>query len=140
MSYDVERILEERWVEGEAAYLVKWLGYPDEECTWEPSENFDDPATLKQWEIQKAEGDVPTQDELRTVQAKMDAKAQRDGVNHDDDDDDDDKDEDEEPGDDDYEQGPPQEGAQDDAPKVSCPQSVCHRWLQRSRFVTDSRA
>ena len=27
---------------GKLQYLVKWIGYPHEECTWEPLENLQD--------------------------------------------------------------------------------------------------
>lgn len=36
----VEKILEERKHNGEPQYLVKWLGYPDSDNTWEPRSNL----------------------------------------------------------------------------------------------------
>jgi len=44
-EFEVERILEFRPVEGtrgtgRGEYLVKWLGYPESENTWEPEENL----------------------------------------------------------------------------------------------------
>ena len=35
----VEKILEEKCVDGTHYYLVKWDGYPEDEATWEPFEN-----------------------------------------------------------------------------------------------------
>jgi hypothetical protein len=35
--YEVERIIAERKVDGETQYLVKWVEYGDEDCTWEPA-------------------------------------------------------------------------------------------------------
>jgi hypothetical protein len=38
--YDVERILEKDENNGIPLYLVKWLGYPLKEATWEPKSNL----------------------------------------------------------------------------------------------------
>ena len=43
-EYDVERILDSRRSGRKIEYLVKWLGYDNEENSWEPTENFS-PAT-----------------------------------------------------------------------------------------------
>ncbi|KKY14905.1 putative chromo domain protein [Phaeomoniella chlamydospora] len=49
-EYIVEQILSEKFDDdGQRLYLVKWLGYPDERATWEPSESFCDD-TLRDWE------------------------------------------------------------------------------------------
>ena len=46
--YKVEKIL--RWQKvkgiGRREYLILWTGYPLEEATWEPKENFDDREAL----------------------------------------------------------------------------------------------
>jgi hypothetical protein len=42
VSYEVECILDQRIRKGKQQYLVHWKGYPKEEATWEPIENFDD--------------------------------------------------------------------------------------------------
>ena len=53
-QYLLEGILAERVIAGVKEYLVKWEGYPDERCTWEPEENFQDDITLPEWIKQKA--------------------------------------------------------------------------------------
>lgn len=71
--FDVERILAEKVEDGTVKYLVKWKGYPDEECTWEPPNHFDTSDTLQDWKRQKANGDVLEPDDLRRIQDQMDA-------------------------------------------------------------------
>ena len=46
--YEVERILRWRKTKGikRREYLTLWTGYPLEEATWEPEENFDDKEVL----------------------------------------------------------------------------------------------
>jgi hypothetical protein len=39
-EYEVEDILDERQVRNQKQYLVKWLGYPSSENTWEPTRNL----------------------------------------------------------------------------------------------------
>ncbi|KKA17958.1 Chromo domain protein Chp1p, partial [Rasamsonia emersonii CBS 393.64] len=48
-EYEVETVYDETEVEGETRYLVKWAGYPDEECTWEPEYHFNDKVALQNW-------------------------------------------------------------------------------------------
>ncbi|KAL6122330.1 hypothetical protein NUSPORA_00631 [Nucleospora cyclopteri] len=38
--YDVEKILKDRIVKGKKQYFIKWLGYPESECTWEYTSNI----------------------------------------------------------------------------------------------------
>lgn len=38
--YDVERIMQDRMYKGKKQYLIKWLGYPEEENTWEFEHNI----------------------------------------------------------------------------------------------------
>lgn len=71
--YDVERILAERVESGTTKYLVKWQGYLDDQCTWEPAENFDTSETLELWTKQKKIGDVLDNDDVQRIQHKMDA-------------------------------------------------------------------
>jgi hypothetical protein len=79
-EYEVERILyEDLQEDGTSVYLVKWLGYPDEECTWEPATSFLDPHTLEDWKRQLAMDDALDHEGLANLQARMDAfqEAQR---------------------------------------------------------------
>ena len=39
-EYTVESLVDVRGIQGKERYLVKWLGYPYEECTWEPTTNL----------------------------------------------------------------------------------------------------
>lgn len=53
-NYFVEGVIAEREDDdGEMKYLVRWEGYPDERCTWEPASNFENEATLLDWQTQK---------------------------------------------------------------------------------------
>jgi len=72
--YDVERILAEKVDDaGEHVYLVKWDGYSDEECTWEPAEHFTDPDALREWAAQRARGDTLDAYDVQRIQDQMDA-------------------------------------------------------------------
>ncbi|KAK5211603.1 hypothetical protein LTR41_003064 [Exophiala xenobiotica] len=70
-EYDVERILAQRTKNGRTHYLVKWDGFPDEECSWEPREHFMDQATLVEWQRQYAEGDYLNEAEIAALEVKM---------------------------------------------------------------------
>jgi len=73
-EYEIERILAEKIDdENNHVYLVKWDGYPDEECTWEPAENFTHPDALREWAAQKARGDTLDTYDLQRIQDQMDA-------------------------------------------------------------------
>ncbi|MCJ1462323.1 hypothetical protein MMC07_000923 [Pseudocyphellaria aurata] len=52
-EYPVEAIIAEREVDGAIEYLVRWDGYPDERCTWEPESSFQSEDTLFEWKTQK---------------------------------------------------------------------------------------
>ena len=52
-EYPLERVLAERKKDGNKEYLVKWKDYPDERCTWEAEENFNNDNTIPEWERQK---------------------------------------------------------------------------------------
>lgn len=71
-EYPLERILASRTVGGATKYLAKWEGYPDEDCTWEPGENFSED-TLAEWESQWANGEHLNEAEVAEVEAKMNA-------------------------------------------------------------------
>jgi Chromo (CHRromatin Organisation MOdifier) domain len=40
-EYEVENILDKRTIRNKPQYLIKWLGYPLHDATWEPLENLD---------------------------------------------------------------------------------------------------
>ena len=40
LEYEVENILDKRIMRKKPQYLVKWLGYPLHDATWEPLENL----------------------------------------------------------------------------------------------------
>ena len=52
-EYPIEGILAERVINGTARYLVKWEGYTDERCTWEPKSSFQDDQTFHDWQNKK---------------------------------------------------------------------------------------
>lgn len=39
-EYEVEKIIDKKYENGKATYLVKWAGWPESESTWEPQENL----------------------------------------------------------------------------------------------------
>lgn len=47
-DYTVEKILAFKRDQGEKLYLVKWQGYPSDQCTWEPLGNLDGSKSLVQ--------------------------------------------------------------------------------------------
>jgi len=40
MSYEVDKILKKRVKNGKPEYLIKWKGYSEDDCTWEPEINL----------------------------------------------------------------------------------------------------
>ncbi|XP_063729249.1 chromobox protein homolog 3-like [Symsagittifera roscoffensis] len=62
---EVESILDKKFVNGEARYLLRWKGYDSSEDTWEPVEHLGCPALLEEfnrnWEKQQA-GKSPEDD------------------------------------------------------------------------------
>ena len=75
--YDVQRILAEESNGNENLYLVRWKGYADEECTWEPKAHFDDPLTLQEWVRQRDAGDFLPSPELEALRSRMEEHRQR---------------------------------------------------------------
>ncbi|KAI6214934.1 hypothetical protein M3Y94_00326300 [Aphelenchoides besseyi] len=49
--YLVEKLLNRRWKKNRAEYLVKWVGYPPEENTWEPRFNIN-PLLVEQYDAE----------------------------------------------------------------------------------------
>jgi hypothetical protein len=70
-EWEVERILAEREHQGQKVFLVKWLNFDDNECTWEPAENFMTEVTLIEWKKQLATGDTLNDDEIAHVEERM---------------------------------------------------------------------
>lgn len=52
-EYAVETVLAARETDGVTQYLVKWEGYPEERCTWEPATSFQSLDTLSDWNEKK---------------------------------------------------------------------------------------
>ena len=60
-EWEVEEVLAKRKRYGKMQYLVKWLGYPNSENTWEPEENLSN-ASIK---IQEFEMKIGTRVEKK---------------------------------------------------------------------------
>jgi hypothetical protein len=39
-EYEVEEVMAYRCLNGRVFYLVKWAGYPQSKCTWEPAHHM----------------------------------------------------------------------------------------------------
>ena len=48
-EYEVEAILAQGTFPDGIKYLVKWVGYSEDRCTWEPPDSFHDLQTLRDW-------------------------------------------------------------------------------------------
>ena len=48
--FAAERILKKRKRKGKMQYKVKWLGYPEDQSTWEPEENILDKRLIEHFE------------------------------------------------------------------------------------------
>jgi hypothetical protein len=57
-QFVVEAIVDEKGRGRARRYLVKWVGYPDSENTWEPAANVEDTEALDGWEEKKRRGEV----------------------------------------------------------------------------------
>ncbi|EED21649.1 Chromo domain protein Chp1p, putative [Talaromyces stipitatus ATCC 10500] len=52
-EYEVETIHAQEIINGQRMYLVKWKGYSDSRCTWEPRESFNTKEILREWKHRK---------------------------------------------------------------------------------------
>ena len=48
--FRAEKILKRRKRKGKTQYYVKWLGYPEEQSTWEPEDNIYDKSLVEMFE------------------------------------------------------------------------------------------
>lgn len=71
--YEVERILAQDELDGKMHYLVKWRDYGEEQCTWEPPENFSNPQTLREWKERLEMGDTLDDEGVAALQERMNA-------------------------------------------------------------------
>lgn len=51
--YEMEKICGAKVVNGQPLYLVKWLGYPESENTWEPPSNILHKQFIDNWKKSK---------------------------------------------------------------------------------------
>ena len=65
-DYEVERVLGRRQVKGRLQYLVKWLGYQEEDNTWEPVQNLSCQDKIQEFE---ARNGILREDKRLTKQA-----------------------------------------------------------------------
>ncbi|UVC54374.1 hypothetical protein MACJ_003916 [Theileria orientalis] len=94
-EFEVEDILDFKYVKGKPRYLIKWKGYPPEDNTWEPEENMTNISdftkkmiTLKKtyesmrlWKSEKSKGhhhgETPRSRSLRSTESSHVNKRQR---------------------------------------------------------------
>ncbi|XP_031616853.1 heterochromatin protein 1-like [Contarinia nasturtii] len=73
--FEVEKILDKRFISGKPHYLIKYKGYPDSENTWEPIENLNCKRLIQKFEkdLQKSDASsekVPHVQEFEKIVAK----------------------------------------------------------------------
>merc|ERR1711962_1660302 len=67
-EYVVEKILDHRLApDGRKQYLLKWKGYPDEENTWEPSENLNCMKLIATYESKTGRGRKKNESKTKSI-------------------------------------------------------------------------
>lgn len=77
-QWHVERILAKRGSGTRREYLVKWVGYPNEECSWEPRRNLNCPDLLAEFEARQ-QGLASMEVAVALSTMKLEAPADGDG-------------------------------------------------------------
>jgi len=71
LEYQVEKITDSRIVKNKIQYLVKWLGYPESESTWEPEVNVRNAQdAITQFDIEFPDKEYPQPVEEKPVAGK----------------------------------------------------------------------
>jgi hypothetical protein len=53
-EYEVETILDKRTLKGKTQYLIKWIGYPLHDATWEPANHLKNAKEkVKEYEVMR---------------------------------------------------------------------------------------
>lgn len=74
-EYEVETIHAQDIINGQKLYLVKWKGYEDLRCTWEPRDSFNTREILQEWKNKKRQIKRGTRQpfDVEAWQAEMEA-------------------------------------------------------------------